>query len=105
MSKEKGAARRFNEGKRQWDLVDFKSLEPMVEVLEFGSKKYAAHEWQKGQNTILICNSLMRHLMAFMNGEDNDPESKLSHIGHIQCNAMFLNYMLREKKELDDRAK
>lgn len=38
-----------------------------------------------------------------MEGEDNDPESKLSHIGHIQCNALFLSWMMENRKDLDDR--
>jgi len=38
-----------------------------------------------------------------MEGEDNDPESKLSHVGHILCNAMFLSYMSIFRKDLDDR--
>lgn len=29
---------RYNTGKRRWTLVDFKSLESMVEVLEYGEK-------------------------------------------------------------------
>ena len=33
-------AMRFNEGKLQWSLVHYKSLEPMIRVLEFGAKKY-----------------------------------------------------------------
>ena len=34
---EKG--QRFNEGKLKWSLVHFKSLEPMVRVLEYGCRK------------------------------------------------------------------
>jgi len=35
---------------------------------------------------------MMRHLSALMDGEEKDKESGISHIGHIQCNAMFYNY-------------
>ena len=38
-----------------------------------------------------------------MEGENDDPESKLSHLGHILCNAMFLSYMHMFKPEMDDR--
>ena len=40
---------------------------------------------------------------AFIGGEDNDGESKLSHVGHILCNAMFLSYMFLFRKDMDDR--
>lgn len=96
---------RFNENKPKWSLVPQSSLLPMVEVLEFGAKKYAPHNWRKGLSITEICESLKRHLDAFMEGEDLDPESGLSHIGHIQCNALFLSYMMEHKKELDDRFK
>ena len=98
-------ADRFNKGKRNWGLVDFKSLEPMVEVLEFGAKKYSDHNWRKGLPHVGVAESLMRHLFAWLEGEDNDPESGLSHIGHIQCNAMFLSNYITNHPELDDRFK
>lgn len=94
---------RKNENKLRWSLVDFESLKPMVEVLEFGAKKYDDHNWKKGLKTTEICESLIRHLTAYMNGEDNDLESGLPHVGHIMCNAMFLSHMHEFKKEFDTR--
>jgi hypothetical protein len=94
---------RFNEGKRKWSLVDFDSLEDMVKVLEFGAKKYGEYNWQKGLKTTDIIESMLRHVFSYLNGEDNDKESGISHIGHIQCNAMFLAYMQKNKPELDSR--
>jgi len=97
-------ADRFNTGKRQWSMVDFESLEPMVEVLEYGANKYSKDNWKQGLPVLEICESLLRHTFAFMAGEDKDPESGLSHIGHMMCNLMFLSYVMRVKKtEFDDR--
>ena len=94
---------RFNEGKPRWSLVPQSALIPMVRVLEFGAKKYGDYNWVKGLSVRETCESLKRHLDAFMEGEDDDPESKLSHIGHIQCNALFLSWMMENRKDLDDR--
>jgi hypothetical protein len=96
-------ADRYNEGKCKWSLVDFKSLEPMVKVLEYGTEKYSRDNWKKGLPVTEICESLMRHLYAFLDGENIDPESGMSHIGHIQCNAMFLAHMI-DKEGFDDRS-
>lgn len=85
-------ALRYNTGKRKWSLVDWQSLAPMVEVLEFGAKKYSPDNWKKGLDKKEILESMMRHLAALMDGEGTDPESGISHMGHIQCNAMFYNY-------------
>lgn len=98
------AAKRFNKGKSRWSLVDFDAFVPMVQVLEFGAEKYDAHNWKRGLNTTGICESMLRHIFAYMAGEDIDPESGISHIGHIQCNAMFLGRM-GQLSEWDDRYK
>ena len=105
ISETKTQAIRHNNGKLRWSLVDFESLEDMVKVLEFGANKYSDHNWKKGLPTTQVCESLMRHLFAYLSGEDIDPESGLSHVGHIQCNAMFLSYMQKNKIEFDDRHK
>ena len=34
-------ALRYNDGKLQWSMVDFDSLEGLVRVLEYGAKKYS----------------------------------------------------------------
>lgn len=96
---------RYNKGKIKWGLVPFKALEPMVRVLEFGAGKYEPFNWAKGLSYVEVCESLQRHLYSFMNGEDNDKESKIHHIGHILCNAMFLSYMVITNKGTDDRFK
>jgi len=101
MKKEVGE--RFNEGKLKWSLVSWRALEPMVQVLMFGAKKYAPNNWKKGVLYTETCESLQRHMNAFLEGEDNDKESKIAHVGHILCNAMFLSYMFLFRKDMDDR--
>lgn len=101
IEEEKG--QRFNSGKPKWSLVPQSALLPMVSVLEFGAQKYAAHNWMKGLFVTEICESMKRHLDAFMEGENDDPESKLSHIGHIQCNALFLAWTMENRSDMDDR--
>jgi len=96
-------ALRYNQGKPQWSLVDFESLEGLVQVLEYGAQKYARDNWKKGMPVTQVSESLMRHLFAFLRGEDIDPESGCRHISHVMCNTMFLEYILREKPHYDDR--
>lgn len=89
---------RYNEGKPKWSLIHFKSIEPMVRVLEYGAEKYTVGDvsgkenWKKDLDTTEVLESLSRHLFALMDGEELDPESGLHHIGHIMCNAMFYKY-------------
>jgi len=90
---------RFNDNKLKWSYVHFASLEPMVRVLEFGARKYEPFNWQKGLKKDEILESMMRHLVKLMDGEMNDPESNLHHIGHILCNAMFYSYFTLKDNE------
>lgn len=65
--------------------------------------KTGNNNWKGGLKVTEVIESMQRHINALMRGENNDPESGLPHIGHIQCNAMFLGYMLKYKKDMDDR--
>jgi hypothetical protein len=94
---------RNNQGKPQWSQVHFPSLEPMVRVLEHGAEKVGKDNWRKGLLVLEICESMLRHTFALMDGEDNDKESGLPHVGHIQSNAMFLGYMLQNRPDMDNR--
>lgn len=94
---------RYNDNKTRWTLLDFDAVEGMVKVLEFGSKKYNDHNWKKGLKTTEIVDSMMRHMTAYLNGEQLDKESGLPHVDHIQCNAMYLSYMDKFKPEMDTR--
>jgi len=96
-------ADRYNQGKMAWELIDFESLEPMVEVLMFGAEKYAPNNWKKGQPTSELLGSAMRHIVAYQAGEDIDPDSGKPHLGHIMCNMMFLVFNNRYRQDLDDR--
>lgn len=101
------AAVKKDDGKPDWSLVPFEGLEGMVRVLEFGAKKYSRNNWMTagGFSYRRVITACLRHLFAYMRGEDNDPESGLSHISHAQCNLLFIGYYLtnKEKFNKDDR--
>lgn len=93
-------ALRYNKNKLRWSLVDFDSLQPLVQVLEFGCQKYAKDNWKLGLDRTEILESLQRHLVELFKKEELDEESKLKHIGHIMANAMFYSYFqLKEEKD------
>ena len=94
-------------GKSDWSLMPFEAVEEINKVLEFGAKKYAAHNWKIGNGFkyTRLLNSLLRHIFAYMRGEDKDPESGLSHLAHAGCNVIFLLYYEKYKAKYsnDDR--
>lgn len=98
---------KHDSGKPDWSLVPFESLEGMVKVLGFGAAKYSEWNWTDGGGFkwMRVMASCLRHLFAWSRGQDNDPESGLSHIYHAQCNLLFLAHYVgnKEKFNKDDR--
>ena len=96
---------KFDQEKPRTDLLDPDALLGTAAVLGFGAKKYADNNWKKGIAYSRILGALLRHTFAIMRGEDTDAESGLPHVDHLACEAMFLQYMMRSRKDLDDRFK
>ena len=92
--------RKDDQEKTRLDLIEPEFIEQLGKVLTFGAKKYEPNSWQKVEDAEnRYYGALFRHLLAYRNGETEDPESKLSHLAHIACNAMFLMHFEQEKKK------
>jgi hypothetical protein len=78
-------------------LVDPKFILGISEILTFGANKYGANNWKTAKTTDIprYKDALLRHLLAYLDGEYIDPESKKPHLYHIGCNLMFLDYFER----------
>lgn len=92
-------------GKPDMSLIAPEAIVELAKVLSFGAKKYAAHNWRGGLKESRILAALLRHTLAYMGGEDLDPETGLPHPAHIMCNAMFLVTQHPKRPDLDDRYK
>lgn len=87
-------AMRFNAGKIRYDLIPPEFIREVAEVFTFGAKKYKPNNW-KGftpEQQEEIKGSLLRHIYAYLEGEENDSESGLSHLAHAGCNLAFMIY-------------
>jgi hypothetical protein len=94
---------KFDAGKIEYHYYSPYAFEQVNAVLTFGAKKYAAHNWRGGFAWSRPFNACMRHMWAWWRGEDNDPETGLSHLAHAMCCLMFLLEFTLTKKHLDDR--
>lgn len=85
---------KFDASKPRWSLLPAGTVAQVVEVLEFGARKYGDNNWQKVENArTRYYDAAMRHLEAWRNGEHKDPESGAAHLAHATCCLLFLMYM------------
>lgn len=84
--------------KLRWDLLPWASVEPIVQVLTYGAKKYSDNSWQKVES-FRYKGALYRHLVAFEKGELVDDESGLPHLAHALTNLVFLYYFYHLKNK------
>lgn len=88
-----------------YDLVPFQEItDAFARVAEYGAKKYAPWNWSKGLSRVQLCCSLLRHVFAYIRGEDYDEESKLLHTDHILWNAAALSHNVHHDLEDGRRA-
>lgn len=60
--------------------------------------------WEKGMSWGRCYAACLRHLWAWWRGEDNDPETGLSHLDHALCCLLFLStFVKRRVTTFDDR--
>lgn len=77
--------------KLRYDLVPPGSLAALARVLTHGAQVYVPDGWRKVPNArARYTAALMRHLEAWRAGEKLDRKSKLPHLAHVICNAVFL---------------
>lgn len=66
-------------------------------------KVTGAGNWAKGLATSRYYDAAMRHLMAWNDGEERDPESGLTHLAHAGVNICFMIWNMVHRPDLDDR--
>lgn len=95
---------KFDGDKPSLALLPVESLEEVGKVLTFGAKKYDAHNWRKGFVWSRLLSACLRHVFAFIRGEDKDPETGLSHLAHAACCLLFLISFTKTGAGTDDRS-
>lgn len=63
------------------------------------------NNWRKGMEWSRMVDAALRHLGAWNEGEDLDPESGISHLAHCLCCIIFLLWYSLNGKGTDDRWK
>lgn len=85
------------------ELLPIEALEEISKVLGKGAIKYDDWNWAKGMAWLRLVGACLRHLFAFIRGENNDPETGLSHLAHAGCCILFLLTYVLKGLGKDDR--
>lgn len=96
---------KFDTKKPMPQLLPADALTEISKVMAFGADKYAEENWRRGFTYKRIIGALLRHTYAFQQGEDNDPETGLSHMAHAGCCVLFLLHYILNVEGADDRYK
>jgi hypothetical protein len=83
--------------------IDPLALKELAEVAGMGEEKYARFNFAKGYPWSLSIDAAFRHLLAFLDGEDNDSESGLSHAAHFAWHGLCLTTFAKRGLGTDDR--
>ena len=96
---------KYDGGKDRFDLIPAEPLTALAKIYTMGFEKYGARNWEMGIEWSRIFGAVQRHLWAFWNGEDIDPESGLPHVAHAAWGCFALIEFMHTHTELDDRVK
>jgi hypothetical protein len=89
--------RKDDHAKKRTDLLPPDALMAVAEVLTVGAERYGVRNWELGMGWGRVCAALLRHVFAWMGGQEHDPETGLLHLAHAACCVLFLlSYQMRE---------
>ena len=81
---------KFDNGKPPLGLIPRQALEAEAQVMAFGADKYGRDNWRGGMDWSRLTDAALRHITAFVDGEDVDSETGISHLAHARCCLAFL---------------
>lgn len=90
---------KYDKDKPMVSLVEPEFILGIARVLTFGVNKYGKHNWKKVDDIDRYKDAAMRHLLAYIDNEQNDKETGESHLYHLGCCIMFCDWYDRQKED------
>lgn len=92
-------------GKPKISLIPKEALWGMAQAFTYGANKYGQYNFKAGITYTRLADAAYRHLSAFMDGENDDPESGNNHLFHCLASVAMLTFMHFNRPTMDDRYK
>jgi hypothetical protein len=84
-------ALKFDNGKPDLSLIPRAALDQCARAFMLGEQKYGRYNFYNGMEASRLVAACLRHVTAWNEGEETDPESGASHLGHaLACISMIL---------------
>lgn len=96
-------ALKHDDNKPDLALLPYPALVEMSQAFMYGERKYARHNYRHGFETHRLIGAALRHIYKWENGEDLDPESGVSHLGHALASIAMLITNIAEDAATDTR--
>ena len=88
---------KYDSDKPRWELVPFRAMKEVVEVLTYGSKKYSDDNWKIVPDARKrYVSAAFRHLTDWADGDKKDKETGKSHLAHAICCLLYLLWFEQE---------
>jgi hypothetical protein len=94
---ESGMVRDARVGKGRFDLFSPFALERIAKIYEKGAIKYEDRNWEKGSPFSRTLDSVIRHVMQYMMGMDDE-----DHLAQAAWNLIAIMHLEQTKPYLDD---
>jgi hypothetical protein len=80
---------KYDTDKVRLDLIPPEAIRALGIILKKKKKKYGPNQW-RGVEIERYEAAMLRHWLAWKEGEALDSESGISHLAHLLCNAAFM---------------
>lgn len=96
--------RKDDHGKPRWELLLWREISQIVDVLTYGAERYQRDNWQHVEPfRDRYTGAVMRHITAWIMGKQNDNESGLPHLAHACCCLLFLMWKDNQRSAKSER--
>lgn len=101
------SAKKFDSNKVDISILPKSGVEGIALAFMYGEKKYGRYNYKAAPGLLWtqLISAALRHLFAFLSGEDCDKESGLLHLHHVGANIMMLIEYYTKNIGTDNRDK
>jgi hypothetical protein len=90
-------------GKERLETIPWDAMHEVVRACEGGSDKYGRHNYRNAGGLVAYWEAGMRHMLAWIEGEDRAPDTNVHHLAHATACMLMMLSNIRSGLVPDDR--